>query len=210
MNIKELFKEPKIIGIVGNVNEGKSNLIYFILNELNKIGSFNLYAYGLRNNLKQANNIYSVKELEQIKDSVIVIDEMTTLWDLEDRKKRKQIENTLRLINHNNNIVLLSGVPENFKKFISSKIDIFLFKKVLFSDFINGSRAKNIVLDYKGNERGTEVLNLNVNEVLIYDGNHYDKVGVSYMKEFDTKKGNLPIIKCPEKRSEFCAKKVEK
>ena len=37
------------------------------------------------------------------------------------------IENTLRLINHNNNILLLCGLPKNFKKIIAGKIDEFTF-----------------------------------------------------------------------------------
>ena len=36
MKLKELLGEAKIIGINGNSNEGKSNLIYYLIKELKK------------------------------------------------------------------------------------------------------------------------------------------------------------------------------
>lgn len=205
LNIKKLFDKPKIIGICANTNEGKSNLIYHLLEEL-KDYDFNLYSYGLRNELTKETKIYSIEELETIENSICFADEFFTLFDLEDRKKRKLIENSLRLINHNNNVLILSGLPENFKKFISGKLDIIFFKKCTLADFINGSRIKNIFLSYKGKELGSAVLNLKIDEALIYDGTHYQKINVPYYKKYDTKRQNAPIIK----RSVKCVKNVQK
>ncbi len=208
MNIKNIFDKPKIIGICADTNEGKSNLIYDLLERL-KGFDFNLYSYGLRNDLKEQ-KIYSIEELETIENSICFCDEFFTLFDLEDRKKRKLIENSLRLINHNNNILILSGLPENFKKFISGKLDIIFFKKCTLADFINGSRIKNIFLSYKGNELGSAVLNLKINEALVYDGTHYNKINVPYYKGYDTKRKNEPIIKRTKTRTKSCAKHVPK
>ena len=199
MQINKLFNKPKIIAIVANTNEGKSNLIYHLLEKL-KGYDFKLYSYGLRNDLKEQ-KIYSIEELETIENSICFCDEFFTLFDLEDRKKRKLIENSLRLINHNNNILILSGLPENFKKFISGKLDIIMFKKCTLADFINGSRIKNIFTSYKGKELGSAVLNLKIDEALIYDGVHYNKIDVPYYKKYDTKRQNEPIIKRTVKRS---------
>jgi len=115
--LKTLFKDCRIIGMVGDVNTGKSMALYHILTELKKTYQFKLFSYGLRCNLGEQ-KIYSVEELEAIRNSIVVCDEFFTLFDLENRKKRKLIENTLRLISHNNNILILTGLPENFKKFI--------------------------------------------------------------------------------------------
>ena len=223
MNIKTIFNKPKIIGVCADVNQGKSNLLYHVLEQL-KAFDYSLYSYGLRNDLKEI-KIYSIEELETITNSIIICDEFFTLFDLEDRKKRKMIENTLRLINHNNNILILCGLPENFKKFISAKLDIIFFKKCSLSDFTNGSRIKNICVNYKGCELGSAVLNLKVNESLVYDGLHYKKLDVPYYRKYDTKKKNEKIlnkkmsinkinIKCtakrPKKRSIKCAKNVLK
>ena len=194
MNVKKLFDKPKIIGICANTNEGKSNLIYDLLEKL-KYYDFNLYSYGLRNELSGEIKIYSIEELETITNSIIFVDEFFSLFDLEDRKKRKLTENSLRLINHNNNVLILSGLPENFKKFISGKLDIIMFKKCTLADFINGSRIKNIFLSHKGKELGSAVLNLKIDETLIYDGTHYNKIEVPYYKKYDTKRQNQAIIK---------------
>ena len=162
IKFKDLCNKPKIIAIVGDVNTGKSNLLYHIIEDLKKFGNFSLYTYGLRLNVK-SKQIYSVNELEQIKNSIIILDEVMSLWDLDNRMAKKQIENSLRLINHNNNILIICMLPENAKKFIAGKLDQVIFKKVTFSDFINGSRTKQVCMNYKGAEKGSAVLNINVN-----------------------------------------------
>lgn len=194
MNIIDLFNEPKIIGIIGDRHEAKSNTIYYIIDELNKIGKYNLYVYGLRNKIGNSTEINSIYELEGIHNSIIIIDEVMSFWDLDNRMARIQIERTLRMINHNNNILIISALPENVKKFISSKLNIIIYKKVTFSDFINGSSVKKNVLDYKGSERGTSILNLEKKEALIFDGKHYYKENIAYMEKFDSKKDNPEIV----------------
>ncbi len=208
MKINKLFDKPKVIAICGNVSTGKSNLIYDLLEQL-KGYKFKFYSYGLRNNLGEQ-KIYSIEELENIENSIIFCDEFFTLFDLDDRKKRKSIENSLRLINHNNNILILSGLPENFKKFISAKLNVIFFKKCTLADFINGSRLKNIFLSYKGSELGSAVLNIKMDEALLFDGNHYNKINIAYHPKYDTKLKNEPIIKRTEKCSRKDSKNVQK
>ena len=193
MKTIDLLDKPKIIGVVGDVNTGKSNYIYNVLKEIKDKYKFNLYTYGLRCNLGEQ-KIYSIQEMEDIRDSLIVCDEYFTLFDLDDRKARRSIENTLRLINHNNNILILIGLPENFKKFISNKLDAVIYKNCKIGDFTNGSRAKSICLNYKGHELGSAVLSLEKNEALVYDGKHYNKIIVPYIKDCDTKLNNEKIV----------------
>ena len=198
--IKDIFDKPKIIGIIGNVNEAKSNLLYFIINKLREKHNFNIYTFGLRNDIKGASKIFSVQELEDINNSIIILDEFETIIDVNNRKSKRIVESTLRLINHNNNILVLSGVCENYKKFISSKLDVIIYKKITFDDLINGCRVKNVIMNYSGYERGSSLLNLKKNEALIFNGN-YTKINVDYMKKYDTKKDNESILKPMKKRS---------
>jgi len=195
MRVKELFNKPKIIGVCADVNQGKSMLLYHLLESLTKKHQFNLYTYGLRLEFKGSTQIFSVAEMEEIQNSIIIIDELSSLWDLDNRKNKKIVENSLRLINHNNNILVVCGTPENFKKFISGKIDVIFYKKTTLADCINGSRAKNILLNYKGNQRGSEVLNMNIDECLLYDGCHYSVLKVPYYKKYDSKAKNEKILK---------------
>lgn len=192
--IVDLFNKPFVGAVVGDAHSGKSNMIYYIIDELQNSYSFSLYVYGLRNEIIGATEIHSIDELEKIKDSVIIIDEFFSLLDLEDRRKKMQVERTLRLLFHNNNIILLAGLPENFKKFISAKINIVFCKQVTLDDFINGSKMKRDILKYSGEERGSSVLNIPKNKCLVYDGNHYSKFDVPYIEKMDSKRNNVPIF----------------
>lgn len=192
--IKATFDSPKIVALVGDTNSGKSNTLYWIINTLREAGDFNLYTYGLRVPIENSTEIYSTGELEQIQDSIVVLDEVMTMWNLDDRKNKQAIENSLRLIHHNNNILLLSMLPENLKKFIASKVNTYIFKRCTLPDFINGSVAKRIAESYAGPERGSIVLNLPDNLAMLY-ALHYFKFTVPYMKQYDTKLTNEPIIK---------------
>jgi len=193
----DLFKTPKLIGVIADANNGKSNMLYWVVKTMQTRYNFKMYSYGLRVNLGEQ-KIYSVEELEVIHNSVIIIDEFANMFDIDDRKEKKQIEKTLRLIFHNNNVVLLCGLPENMKKFIASKFDAMVFKKCSLSDFINGSRVKKVALNYEGQEQGAAVLNIPVDTALVYDGIHYTHVKIPYLEAFDTKKNNASILQ--EKR----------
>lgn len=194
----DLFKTPKLIGVIADANNGKSNMLYWIVKTMQERYNFKMYSYGLRMRVGGEQKIYSVEELEVIHNSVIIIDEFANMFDIDDRKEKKQIEKTLRLIFHNNNVVLLCGLPENMKKFIASKFDAMIFKKCSLSDFINGSRVKKVALNYEGQEQGAAVLNIPVDVALVYDGTHYTHVPVPYVPECDTKKNNASIL---QKRS---------
>jgi len=195
MNILDIFKEPSIIGIVANANEGKSNMLYFLITELLKLDiKPNIHTFGFRKEIEFTKDINSIYELEQIKNSVIFIDEFIDLFDLDNKEKKRGIERTLRLIYHNNNILVLSGLPENFKKFISSKIGILIYKKVTLYDLINGSRVKKVIMNYSGNLRGVSTLNLEQCEALLFRNNTYTKIDIPYLEEYDTKKDNQIIV----------------
>lgn len=197
-DLVELFRRPQIVGIIADANSGKSNFLYYLITELKKEYDFNFYSFGLKKDIGDK-KIYSVKELEQIKNSFIIVDEFFTLLDLDNRKQKKLIERTLRLIYHNNNILLLCGLPENYKKFLANKLNIVMFGKCTIGDFINGSSTKYTCLDYKGIELGSSVLELPPSKFVVYDGKHYNKMNVPYLEEFDTKKDNTDILKKKDK-----------
>lgn len=189
-----LFDSPKLIGIVGDANSGKTNLIVWILESLMKSNTFDLYTFGLRVNIVNEKKLHSVEQLESITNSLIVVDEFPTMIDIENRKQKKEIESTLRLIFHNNNILVLCSVPESYKKFVASKLDAVIFKKCALGDLINGSRVKTLATNYSGYEKGAAVLNVPNNMALLYDGSFYYKVQIPYIKSGDTKAENAPIL----------------
>lgn len=192
-NLTNLFNEPKIMAVISDSNSGKSNLVYHLIKTLQKEAKFSLYTYGLKKEVGDF-KIYSIEELEKIKGSVVILDEFYNLFDLTDRKKVKMIEKTIRLIFHNNNILILVGVCENFRKFISNKLNTIFFGKCTLGDFVNGSKVKEICLNYGGVELGSSVLDLPKDKFIVFDG-HYRKIDVPYLSEFDTKKENDSILK---------------
>lgn len=194
MKIDQVFNKPKVIGVVADVNQGKSMLLYHLLETIGQEHTFNLFTYGLRLEVRGAKQIYSVAEMENITNSIIVVDELSSLFDLDNRKTKKLVENTLRLINHNNNILVLCGTPENFKKFISGKLDCVFYKKTSKADLINGSRVKNIIESYMGHENGSAIVNIPIDKALFYDGHHYTMTTVPYYKKYDSKKENVQIL----------------
>ena len=198
--ISDYFEKPDIVGIISDVNEGKTNLIYHLIEELKKSCSFNLVTFGLKFEIEDAKTINSLEQLESCRDSLIFLDEFYTLFDLDDRKKKRQIEKTLRLIHHSNNILALVGVPENFKKFISSKIATCFYKKVKINDFINGSNVKGNLISYEGKGMGNKMLNLKRDEVLVFDGD-YRIFNVPYLLKYDSKINNKDIF-VEKKRAE--------
>lgn len=191
----ELFDKPKLMGVIGNTNSGKSNLLYHIIDTLRKDSVFTLHTFGLKSKLPDAIEIYSLEELEAIKNSLIIADETFSLFDIDNRTKRKQIEETLRLLHHNNNILILSILPENAKKFLASKFNMMIFKKCSIADFINGSVTKRVVQQYCGAEKGHAILDIPINKALIFDGKNYKMMDVKYYPEHDSKAGNATIIK---------------
>ena len=63
-------------------------------------------------------------------------------------------------------------------------------------------------------ERGSYLLNLQDNEALIFDGQHYKKINVPYLEAFDSKKSNEAIIKteltkCARKSGKRLQKNVQ-
>ena len=212
MKIKEVLNKPKVIGVIADVNQGKSMFLYHLLEEAKKEHKFNLLYYGLRLDIKgvDAQRIYSVAEMEAITNSIIVVDELSSLFDLDNRKSKRQIENTLRLINHNNNILIMCGTPENFKKFLCAKLDEVFYKRTTIADFINGCTAKNTLNSYKGYEKGAELLNLPINQVLHYNGKHYTVEEVPYYAQYDSKKDNQEILKRFSERANNVSENVQK
>jgi len=193
--LAKLFDGPKIIILVSDINAGKSNLLYHIVDGLGQTADFSLWHYGLRSqNFAQGQEINSIPELESVTNSLVLLDEVMSLWDLDNRKQKNEVENTLRLIHHNNNILLLSMVPENIKKFIAAKASAYIFKKSTIPDFINGSVAKRVVQQYAGPEKGTSVLQVPIDKALAWDGMHYSLTHVPYMGDHDTKANNPSIF----------------
>ena len=178
--------------LMSRSDEGKTHTLCYLIEQYKKQYNGTVTTFGFRDellNLLNVKSFSSLIELEEIRNSIIIVDEAGALFDLEDRKKRRQIESTLRLVNHRNNKILLSGLPSDFKKFLCAKAKLFLFKTLMISDLINGSMAKEILMQYRGIGLGTHTLLLDKGTMLCFDGTFW-RESVSYNEKYDTKTGN--------------------
>lgn len=195
MNIEDVFVETgRIIGIVGDRDSGKSNLMYYAIQALQKKYKFNLFSYGLRINLGEQ-RIYSVRELENVSNGIVFIDEFPTLFKLDNRKIWRDVESTFQFISHKNIVMVLAGLPENYHKFIAAKLQTVIYKTCAIDDFINRSKIKTVLDRFTNPMKGSEMLTIEKDECLIYDGEHFHPhVKVPYVQACDTKQHRPPIF----------------
>lgn len=193
--VADITSEAGVNLLIGDVHSAKSNTLYAIAECAKSMGEISMYVYGLRCDVRDSVAIHSVAELEECENSLILADELGDLFDMRNQRERNEMERTLRLVKHNNNALVFCGVPENFKKFLSAKADRIGFKQTSIADCVNGSHVKKVLTAYKGIERGQSKLKLAKDTLLWYDGKHYHHVKVPYMREYDTKANNEPILK---------------
>ena len=202
MNIKRILNNNVSI-LVGQTNTGKTMLLANIMAEYIRDYTSQVFCYGIRPEITDkfhplVTPFSSVRELEQIQNGIIIIDELGAIFDLDNRKQKRRIEQTLRLVTHHNNRLILAGLPTDFRKFISAKSTCFMYTSLTISDLINGSLAKTTLLEYAESELGAYVLSIPQGQVLCYDdkiipGFWMDEFG--YYEDFDTKKDNLNLFK---------------
>lgn len=202
MNIEDVFLTRGVVGIVGDRDSGKSNLLYYVMQRLREKYAFNLYSYGLRVNVGEK-KIHSVRELERIENGVVFVDEFPTLFNLENRKVWQAVQNTFQFISHKNIVLVLCGLPENYHKFVSAKLDTVVYKRCTIADFINRSKVKNTVDLLSHEYKGSEILGIPNNKAIIYYRNElHDDINIPYVEQYDTKKNNKPIFTLKETQDE--------
>lgn len=199
INLYDIFvdRKPKAIGLVADRNQGKSNLIYSVINHIKEnYPNTNVYQYGLRATLDGVVTIDSIEKLEILTNCIIFIDEFYSLFELDNRKKKELIEAAFRLIHHNNVILVLCGLPNNFNKFVSQNLDYVIFKQCSIGAFINGSDVKNIALAYRGVGKGSSMIAMDKGKALFYDveAKMYYHTDVPYVEHHDTKQANRDIF----------------
>ena len=196
MNIKRILNNNITI-LTGQTSTGKTMLLADMAVQYLKRYTAPVYTYGLKKQITNQLDVTvfsSVRELEQIENGIILVDEVGALFDLENRKQKRMIENTLRLIDHHNNKIVFSGLPPDFKKFISAKAQCFMYTSLTISDLINGSMAKTTLLEYRYHELGAYVLSVPQGQVLCYDNDGFWMDSFTYYPEYDTKANNKDLF----------------
>jgi hypothetical protein len=199
----ERILQNQITLLTSEVNQGKTMVLVNLVREYVLKYTGNVYAYGLHPKhyelLPMVRPFYSVLELEQIQNGVIIIDEVASLFDLNNRKEHRMIEKTLRMTAHHNNKIVMAGLPDNFRKFLSALATGFMYKSLNLGSLINGSHIKYTLEQYRLAEMGAFTLSVPKDQVLCYSevpikGSKFWLDTVTYFEEFDTKIGNSNLF----------------
>jgi hypothetical protein len=200
-NVQDIFNDPsiRVIGIAADPNQGKSNLIYHLIEVFKtKYQNVKMYSYGLRVQVEGVRDIHTIYELENINNSVIFVDEFFDMMNMGNRKQAERAEKTLRTIYHSNNIMILCGLPRNYNKFVSGMLQACIFKQSTLEDFIQRSTLQQCMMAYSGGfqvTKGQYLLKMPKNVALVWmGGKHFDEVEIPYEEYGDTKRFNLPIL----------------
>jgi len=214
MLLKKIFKDNRIVGVVGNPNSGKTNNVIFLIKqfiEANPKANVVIYGFNqLSTNYLTKLGCVVVNSLAQIslsQNSLIVLDEFQKLR-ISDKRYRELSQEFFDFIYHNNNWLLLSSPNlAEFNKLICRRVDAWLIKELYVNDLVNGSRVKTVCMDFKGFIKALGRFNVKKNEMLFLTDITSEKFVIPYLKDVDGKIINIDIFSVPKKKSE---KKVRK
>ena len=99
------------------------------------------------------------------------------------------------MIQHNNNILVLCGLPTYYNQLISKHIKGWLLKRFKFKDCINGTTLKQYAKSLKGEFNGGIGLNIPVDKALTSKG----FINVGYCVKSDKKAEKFNLFKLKSK-----------
>ena len=195
MSFKEIFKDCRISALVGNKNTGKTNNLFFLLQELRKENKdLMIYAYGMPESLKpllielDILEISSLSQMVKKRNSLFILDEFNRL-KLNDRRYKDALGEFVDFIYHNNNYCLLSSPSiREFNSIIGGIVEKWLLKSVNLDDCVNGSQLKKVVEDYKGNFKSLGSIDLQPSDILLINNDKEVLLKCAYVEVADTKK----------------------
>ena len=197
--INELFKQYKIVGIVGGVSSGKSMLSLTELIDLKKKYDITVYVLGVEPSLQPYLKSLGIRILHnkedildlKIRNSVIFIDEFASLFSSQTRDKQlDKLKKFFNRIEHLNDYVLISTAEEGFwNKFMCGVVKAFLVKNVEFDSLVNGTQLKRKVkgLEMTSNYR----LDISIDTFYVVSDEVTTKHTFNYDVNLDSKRNNV-------------------
>lgn len=219
--VTEIFDDKSIraIGIIADINQGKSNVIYHCIKEIHRKYEDKIYSYGLHLDIDGVTKINMIEELEGISNSFIFIDEYTSLFSVKNARQKEKFEATMRTIFHHtsNNTVIICGLPHNFDKFLSGLLQVLVFKQCRLEDFIQRSSPQQAVSSFSPAglhfaSKGSAILKMPKNIALIYEvanpASKWSEVEIPYEKDCDTKALFCANIRVPRQEPELTEENI--
>lgn len=192
--MKNILKN-RIVGIAGAKHSGKTTTLIHFINYVQKFSTPKV-AYFFHEDYKQTVQgidkfINSIDELLDVRDSFIFIDEFKTLFNSDDRHQKETIERVFSMLEHNNNIIVLCGLPSYYNQYISKMVNCWVLKQIKFSECVNGSDLKKYAIGIRGELNGGVGLNIPVSKAFT----PYGLIDIDYQQASDKKSNRVDLFK---------------
>lgn len=153
--------------ILGNRDEGKTNLAFYYMNEYK--GERKKYLYGYPKKIEGYNIISTFNDLLKINNAVIFIDEISIHFKFYDKNTSQRFLDFLVLMSHKNNTLIFTAqLTQMITRPIESLIDCWAFKRLNIDTLKWGSMPKRIINNLAYSKKNSWVLDLSKNEYFEY------------------------------------------
>lgn len=170
---KEEYDEPinldkvNVIAILGNIDEGKSNLSFWYMNSYK--GKRQKCLYGYPKKIKGYKNIDTFPDLMKIENSIVFIDEFSKYFQIYDKNTNQQLIDFLVLMAHKNNtLILTTQLSQMLTRQVEAFIDCWAFKRLDLNSLKWGSKAKRVINSLAYWKKNAWVLDLKKDEYFQY------------------------------------------
>lgn len=208
-SLEDLLRDKalRVIGLVGDKNQGKSGVLYAICDIIRrKAPQTRLVGFRMSVKFPGMLMLNDMIELSLVHDSVICLDEVKTFVDTDNRTEFNDFMTILQTLYHpyRNNTIIISGLAHNFNGKLSGELDAVIFKQTTLISIIKRSMIDNILKGLKNEgkaSRNKYTLVMPQNTALIYHPRmekHWHCIEVPYLEDYDVKKDNAPVIKWNE------------
>lgn len=195
-------KSLRVIGVVADKNQGKSNMLYNMIEIIKRDApETKVVGFRLLVNVPGVLTLNSLVELAKIRDSYIIIDELKTIVDMDNRAEVSELLRLLQTLYHSNNILILCGLAHNFNGKISGEVEAWIFKQTTMISVIKRSNLDYVLreLTHEGRaQKNKYVLTMPKNGAVVYHpymSKNWHYIEIPYLPVYDTKADNEPIIK---------------
>ncbi len=198
LDLEDLLRDKslRVIGLVGDKNQGKSEVLYNVCEILRRNAPATPLV-GFRMSLQFPGMLMlnDMTELSLVRNSVICLDELKTFVDTDNRTEFNDFMSILQTLYHpyRNNTIILSGLAHNFNGKLSGELDAIIFKQTTMISVIKRSVIDNILKGFKAEGQATKdkyMLSMPIDAAMVYNprmSNRWHCVHIPYLEEYDVK-----------------------
>lgn len=205
-SLEDLLRDRslRVIGVIADKNQGKTNLLCNIIEITRKLApDTHIVGFRLPVNIPGVLYLNTLTELSKVQNSLIIIDELKTLVDLDNRTEVRILMSILQTLYHpqRNNTVFLCGLAHNFNGKISGELEAVIFKQTTLISVIQRTNIDYILRSLRSEGKASKneyTLVMPKETALIYHPRmqkEWHCIDIPYLEEYDVKRSNEPVIK---------------